>query len=150
MEERRCLWCDGALTDAGAASGETLCADCNHSPAGVPELTSEQLDYLPFGIVELNRAGTVIAFNRAEESLSRRSRIEVIGRNFFTEVAPCADVRSFRGRFEDFLDGAALAERFDYTYHFADADVDVRLVFLRVNREVALVLSRRTPQRTSD
>ena|ERR1043165_5089989 len=140
MHKRTCLWCDKDLT----LDDLILCFDCDRVSTGMPREAVELLDYLPFGAIEVNRAGEVLAFNESEESLSGLLRTEVIGRNFFTDIAPCANVKDFRGRFESFLQGIQLSERFEYTYNFPDGVEEVRITFLRVNRECALILSKRT------
>ncbi len=143
MQRPDCLWCDKKLTVAEMKRGH-LCSKCQQVSTGIPGLSNEQLDLLPFGIIELNEDGTVVAFNTAEESLSHRSKDEVIGLNFFSEVAPCADVKEYHGRFREFLKGKALTEKFNYTYYFKSSTLEVELTFLKVNRQLAFVLSKRT------
>jgi diguanylate cyclase (GGDEF)-like protein len=56
----------------------------------------------------------------------------VIGRRFFDDVAPCAAVRDFKGRFDEFAqhrDGGA--ERFNFTFQFAWGKQDVGITLLR-------------------
>lgn len=136
-----CLWCSKELTQESPAN---LCPECQQVSTGIPGLSNEQLDLLPFGIIELNEDGTVVAFNTAEERLSRKSKAEVIGRNFFSDVAPCADVQDYHGRFKKFLRGTTLSEKFNYTYYFDSSTLDVEITFLKVNRQLAFVLSKRT------
>jgi photoactive yellow protein len=131
-----CVWC-------GKETKVYLCSECEQVSTGIPGLSKEELDKLPFGVIELNRDGVIISFNQAEEGLSRRSKVDAIGRNFFTEVAPCADVQDFRGRFDEFLTKDSLSENFDYVYYFGSRAVAVMITFLRVNQQIALVLSKR-------
>jgi photoactive yellow protein len=63
----------------------------------VASATLERLDALPFGLIRLARDGTIRAYNAAEEQLSGRRRADVVGRNFFREVAPCTAVAEFEG-----------------------------------------------------
>ena len=65
----------------------------------VDELTAEELDHLPVGAIRLDRDGTVLGYNQAESRLSGLRREKVLGRNFFTEIAPCTNVREFAGAF---------------------------------------------------
>jgi photoactive yellow protein len=51
------------------------------------------LDRLPIGVVVLDPAGKVLLYNRYEESLAGRPQRDVLGRDFFTEVAPCLEVQ---------------------------------------------------------
>jgi photoactive yellow protein len=94
-----CLWCGKGITTG------YLCSECEQVSTGIPGLSREELDNLPFGVIELNKSGEIISFNHAEERLSLRSKEGVIGKNFFTDVAPCADVKDYHGRFDDFLKG---------------------------------------------
>ncbi len=71
-------------------------------PATAEELsgmTREELDALPYGAIKLDRQGTILSYNASEARLSGRTPESVIGRNFFTEVAPCTQVREFYDRF---------------------------------------------------
>ena len=138
----KCLWCDNELTLKEIKRGD-LCSQCQQVSTGIPGLAREALDKLPFGLIELNRDGTIIYFNQAEERLSRKDKADVIGLNFFTEVAPCADVKEFHGRFHKFLDSGNLAEPFNYTYYFGEQAVDVQVTFVRVTQQLGLVLSKR-------
>ena len=46
------------------------------------------LDELSFGVVGMSEDGTVNSYNLAESRLSGLTPANVIGRNFFTSVAP--------------------------------------------------------------
>jgi photoactive yellow protein len=136
------LWCDRELTEEEFKLSN-LCDECEKVSEGIPGMSKEQLDTLPFGVVHLDRDGKVLAFNHAEKRLSGLPEREYIGRNFFTEIAPCSDVQDFKGRFTEFLNGNHLSERFDFAYRFRAYTVDVQITFLRVNQQMAFVLSRR-------
>jgi photoactive yellow protein len=56
-------------------------------------LLANLFDNLPLGVVVLDARGTVVIYNQAEERLANRSRAQVMGRDFFIEVAPCMNVR---------------------------------------------------------
>lgn len=64
-------------------------------------MTKEELDALPYGAIRLSPRGTILGYNAAEGRLTGRTRDRVLGRNFFSDVAPCTDVREFRGRFTE-------------------------------------------------
>lgn len=83
----------------------------------VDQLKPEELDALPQGAIQLDERGTIIKFNAYEGQLSGLTPRRVIGKNFFTEVAPCTDVAEFRGRFEAGVQAKKLHEKF--RYHFA-------------------------------
>jgi len=80
--------------------------------------TEEQLDNAPFGIIQVDDEGAVEFYNRYESELSGMDPDEVIGRNFFTQVAPCTNNRLFRGRFKKGVRRGELDETFSYTYTY--------------------------------
>jgi photoactive yellow protein len=96
------------------------------------ELTREQLDELPFGVVTLDRAGVILRYNRAEADLAARSASATVGLHFFADVAPCTDVKSFRGRFDGFARGLdSGVEVFDFAFVFRWGRHDVSITMLR-------------------
>lgn len=80
----------------------------------IQRLDEAELDRLPFGAVRLDAAGQVLAYNRAEAELSGLGRERAMGRNFFTEVAPCTNVADFAGRFHDGIRAGHLHTTFPY------------------------------------
>jgi photoactive yellow protein len=99
----------------------------------VEDVDCTDLDELPFGVVVLDAEATVVAYNLAESTLARRARNATLGKNFFSDVAPCASVRAFRGRFDAFLQGERrLGERFHFRFRFSWATVPVVVQFVRL------------------
>ncbi|MGE0709568.1 MAG: sensor histidine kinase [Planctomycetota bacterium] len=99
-------------------------------------LTSQPLleglvDYLPVGVVLLDRWGRVVLFNRYEERLARRRREDVLGRSFFEEVAPCTNVQGLGGAFREHIAGNTLQVATDFEF---------RLAYLPRPREVRIDL----------
>ncbi len=90
-------------------------------------MTPEELDALPFGVIRLDERGMVNTYNRYEESFAHHDRNEVIGKNFFTDVAPCTSVRQFRGAFENAVKRGQLSEIFDFTFRFPEGERKVRI-----------------------
>lgn len=66
----------------------------------------------------LDEAGVVLFYNSREEMISQRSRDEVIGRNFFTEVAPCTQVQEFYGQFTEVITKVGGVANFGFTFDF--------------------------------
>ncbi len=58
------------------------------------------LDALPFGVVAMTQDGTVTSYNLAESRLSGLTPAHVIGRHFFSFVAPCTNNFMVAHRFE--------------------------------------------------
>lgn len=90
-------------------------------------ITAEQLDALPYGAIQLDYHGYVIAYNATEERLSGFSRRAVSGRHFFTEVAPCTQVREFLVPFREAALQHRLSARFDFRFVLPLGARDVRI-----------------------
>ena len=104
-------------------------------------LSEEELDALPFGAIRLDREGTVVAYNKAESELSGCDPAWVVGRNFFTEVAPCANVRAFGGRFRAGVEAGSLFEVFPFRFEFTGGPREVWVtLFFDAGMGVAWVL----------
>ena len=100
-------------------------------------LTREQLDALPYGAIKLDREGRVLSYNAAEGELTGRDPGRVVGRNFFTEVAPCTQVREFRGSFGELVEHRSVNREFDFTFALSPP-VEMRITMLYEQREGAV------------
>jgi photoactive yellow protein len=84
-------------------------------------------------VVVDRRSGTILEYNAYERSLAHLGNREVIGRDFFTDVAPCTAIREFQGRFGDFLDSHETSvEPFEFVFAFPHGPVRVCVVFVRL------------------
>lgn len=63
-------------------------------------MSEKQLDDMAFGAIKLDGNGTILQYNAAEGDITVRDPKQVIGKNFFRDVAPCTDNPDFRGRFD--------------------------------------------------
>lgn len=109
-------------------------------PATAEELsamTREQLDALPYGAIKLDRQGTILSYNASEARLSGRTPESVIGRNFFTEVAPCTQVHEFYDRFLELVQYRAVNRDFDFVFTF-DPPLKVHITLLYERHEEAV------------
>ena len=64
-------------------------------------MSEGQIDDLAFGAIQLDASGTVKKYNAAEGQITGRNPEDVIGQNFFTEVAPCTNRPEFKGKFDE-------------------------------------------------
>lgn len=92
-------------------------------------LPEEVLDEAPFGIVQVDDDGIVQFYNQYESNLAGVDPEDAIGKNFFTQLAPCSGNRLFHGRFKKGIKKNELDERFTYTftYKMSPTLVDVRM-----------------------
>jgi photoactive yellow protein len=93
----------------------------------IGRMNAEELDELPFGAIQLDADGTIITYNRKESEISGRARDRVLGRNFFTEVAPCTNVQQFAGRFREGIAAKNLNAVFPYRFDFEMEPRDVTI-----------------------
>jgi photoactive yellow protein len=101
-------------------------------PASVLEslgsLTAAQADALPFGVVKLDSKGIIQLYNRYNyENFANFGGKSVIGRNYFTEVAPCANNFIFSGRFMRGAEMGMLDQVFDYVFTYKIEPTRVRV-----------------------
>lgn len=127
-------------------------------------ISDDELNRLPFGIVKVDGSGRVLIYNRFESKMSGKSAEQVIGRNFFHEIAPCTAVKEFEGRFSARMVAGLLNEHFDFVFPFASGIRNVRIHMLNspdgnawifvtdptrnitVNQELARLRSERPPE----
>lgn len=91
----------------------------------IDRMSEEELDGLPFGAIRLDEKGKVLSYNKTESELTGRKKERVIGRNFFTEVAPCTNVQAFAGRFREGVAKGDMHVIFPYRFDFQMAPRDV-------------------------
>lgn len=116
----------------------------------IERLSPEELDRLPFGAIRLDAQGNILAYNRAESALSGRGKESVLGKSFFTEVAPCTNVKSFGGKFREGVAAKRLHTVFPFIFDhemdprnvwvtlFYSLETDTAWVFVREDRRLAL------------
>jgi photoactive yellow protein len=90
-------------------------------PSLLNQLSESELDGLPYGVIVLDGRGRIVAYNDTESRMAGLPRDAVLGRQFFGEVAPCARVKAFEGRFQDVVQGRSKlgVETFEFIFHFA-------------------------------
>lgn len=87
-----------------------------------------ELDALAFGVIGMAPDGTVISYNTAESQVSGLTPANVIGRHFFSAVAPCANNFMVAHRFET---EATLDDVIDYVFTLRMQPTKVRLRLLK-------------------
>jgi photoactive yellow protein len=90
-------------------------------------LTEEEFAKLPFGAVKLNRDGVILKYNFYDGRSSGREPWEIIGQNFFTQVAPATNIEEFAERFREGVKAGQLDVTFPYRFQTAENRVDVEI-----------------------
>ena len=89
------------------------------------DLSEDRFNQLPFGAIQLDAEGMILRYNEYESDLSGVQRETAIGKHFFTELAPCTDVKEFHGRFKEGVARKSLHEDFRYHFAFKHNPIDV-------------------------
>ncbi|EWG99527.1 photoactive yellow protein [Halomonas sp. BC04] len=82
------------------------------------KMDDKKLDSLAFGAIQLDAAGKIMQYNAAEGSITGRDPKSVIGKNFFTDVAPCTQSKEFQGRFKEGVKNDDLNTMFEYIFDY--------------------------------
>jgi len=102
-------------------------------------MSQEEVDDLPYGFVVLDELGTILLYNRYESALSRLSPEEVVGKNWFKEIAPCTRVEAFYGRFRALIkDPEKSQDGFRFRFYFMHGAQDVAVQLVKAPEVVTL------------
>ncbi|MBC7533956.1 MAG: PAS domain-containing protein [Oligoflexus sp.] len=99
--------------------------------ANLSSLTQAQSDQVDLGIVEVDNSGMIKLYNRYEAELAGVDQKAVLGKNFFTEVAPCTNNRLFLGRFKQGVESGAMDFGFNYTFTYKMKPTQVQIHLFR-------------------
>ena len=96
----------------------------------VSRLSPNELDALPYGLICVDAQGRVVHYNDTESRMARLPKGKVIGRNFFTDVAPCTRVREFEGKFYELVRDPSKVRvcSFDFVFRFHHSEQHVTIV----------------------
>ena len=94
-------------------------------------ISDEEVNELVFGAVELDSEGTILSYNQAESELTGRQPDDVIGKNFFEEVAPCTRSDEFSGRFFEGVKTGEFNATFEYVFDYEMEPTKVRIIMIK-------------------
>ena len=101
--------------------------DDERLPERVEQLSLHALDALPFGVVRLDSTGKVTYFSKTEAEQSGFGDRRAIGRDFFTQMAPCLGTPEFSSRIAEARRAGTLDITFEQVGDFDDADRELRV-----------------------
>lgn len=90
-------------------------------------LTQYDVDSFRFGVAKLDDSGNVLLFNNYETELGKEPTEAPMGKNFFTEIAPCTNNKLFKGLFESGVREGLLNEEFNYTFTYKVRPTNVNI-----------------------
>lgn len=124
-------------TEVGTASGSgaTMAGseapleriDDDTLPARIERLSTRELDALPFGVVRLDAEGIVTFYSRTEAEQSGFRDRRAIGRNFFTQMAPCLSTPDRHRLINEARRSGTLDIAFEQVGDFDDADRELQV-----------------------
>ena len=110
----------------------------------IEALSQYQLDTLPFGVILIDRDGTIVFYSQTEARKSGYGEIP-IGRNMF-EISPCMANNDFQGRIKRAMDEGPVDLEFGWAGDFADPTRDLRLrVISSSNNGIWIFIERDSP-----
>ncbi len=81
-------------------------------------LDQDSADREPFGIVKVDDSGTIEIYNRWEAEMAGVEQDRAVGKNFFTQIAPCTNNRLVFGKFRKGVEAGELDETVNYTFTY--------------------------------
>jgi len=101
--------------------------------------SESSLNMLPFGLIELDATtGTVLYYKPEQAENFDAPPSEIVGRNFFTEVAPVAQARDFQDLIRNFGRSHAPAMSFNFTFLHGHRTLPVRVLLARIHEQSGL------------
>ena len=104
--------------------------------------TAVELDTLPYGVIAMGLDGTVEAYNLTESKLAGLTPERVIGKNFFSNVAPCTNNFMVAHRFQTEADLDAVID-YVLTLRMMPRKVHMRMLRRHDASRMFLVIQRR-------
>jgi photoactive yellow protein len=93
--------------------------------AHIETLSQHALDNLPFGVVRLDREGTILFYSATEERLSGYG-MDPLGRNFFS-YGECVGVADLRRRIMEAMENGRVDLEFGWSTEKTDVQRDLRI-----------------------
>jgi len=84
-----------------------------------------------FGLFELSDEGTVL-YSRSAAAQSAQPSPEIVGRNFFDEVAPFENTEEFRRYVERFIQSDFPSESFNFTCQIKNENIPAKIMLVRI------------------
>jgi photoactive yellow protein len=81
-------------------------------------MNPQEIDALAFGAIQLDADGKILFYNSAEGNITGRKPADVIGKNFFRDVAPCTNTPKFHGTFKAGVAANNLDTVFEYVFDY--------------------------------
>jgi photoactive yellow protein len=121
----------------------TVNFDAPNIARDLEQLTQSELDALPFGVILLDRQGTVLFYSQTEARQSGYGELP-LGRNLF-EVSRCLESDDFRGRIMRAMEAGPVDIEFVWVGDFIDPKRDMRVRVQTARQGGVWVMAERDP-----
>lgn len=101
--------------------------DIEKFTALIDSFTPDEFDSLPYGVIKLDRDGVILAYNAVEGKFSGLLADEVIGKNYFSDIAPCTALTDFEQKYREGMESGYLNEFFDFVFNFPGRPMNVQI-----------------------
>lgn len=91
-------------------------------------MSADELDALPFGVIRMESGGIVQNYNLFESELAGLNRDQVIGKDFFVQVAPCTNNFMVREKYTEMDSSLDETIPYVFTYKMTPTKVSLRLL----------------------
>lgn len=91
------------------------------------KMSAKEINDLAFGAIQIDASGKILAYNAAESAITGRSAADVIGKNFFKDVAPCTNTSKFKGVFDTGVRQDSLNTMFEYVFDYNMTPTKVKI-----------------------
>lgn len=93
---------------------------------------------VPYGLLELDAEGRVIYYRSENKGLFTTPESEIMGCNFFTDIAAIAGAKELQNEIKNFRRGHAAAYSFNFEFALKKRSLPVRVLLARVRERSPL------------
>lgn len=90
-------------------------------------MSDKKSSEIPFGLFELDATGKVIHYSPPNEEQRDDLLNNTVGRNFFDDLIPWAQVGDLKKRFLKFMSDGHSVERFSVNFTFIESSIKVQI-----------------------
>ena len=100
-------------------------------------MNDNEISIIPFGMFELDAAGTVIHYSPATQDRRDALQPNVVGGNFFDRLASISEVKELKSRFLNFMADGTSFERFTISFPYLQESIKVQIVMAHISEKSA-------------
>lgn len=100
------------------------------------KVNDNEMTAIPFGMFELDAAGTVVHYSAASEEKKDTLANNIMGRNFFNDLIAISQIEELKSRFLKFManEGSSV-ERFTVSFPYEQKSIKVQIVMAHLSEK---------------